>query len=97
MSATTTTREHPMTLAEAYEYVEHADEHESESRAEYGMGAVSLGYDPGDWSTAYGGYRASDDATYVEARRIIAEAEAVCRSASGVLNVRRYYPDDLPF
>jgi hypothetical protein len=62
-----------MTYDEAVEYVEHAIQSESEQRAEYGMGAVSLGYDPYEWSSAYDGYRTSDDSTYAEAVRIIKE------------------------
>lgn len=65
-----------MTLEEAYEYRERAEEHESESRAEWGSGAVSLGYDPGAWF--YDGYRTSDDESYAEALRVIAAHSAKC-------------------
>ena len=63
-----------MTIDEAYEYVDQAHEMESEQRAEYGMGSVSMGYDPAEWGAAYDGYRISDDETYAEAQRIIAAA-----------------------
>lgn len=61
-----------MTLDEAYEYVDRALESESECRAEFGSGAVSLGYDPYEaLALNYDGYRTSDDPTFTEARRII--------------------------
>lgn len=60
-----------MTLDEAFEYVDHANEAESEQRAEYGMGAVSMGYDPAEWGPAYDGYRTADDPQYAEAMRLI--------------------------
>jgi hypothetical protein len=63
-----------MTLEEAYEYVHFADEAEGEQRGEYGMGAASLGYDPGEWMSAYDGYRCSEDPEYAKAQRIIAAA-----------------------
>lgn len=63
-----------MTLEEAYEYIWQAAEIEGEQRAEYGMGAVSLGYDPAEWGAAYEGYRCSDDPQYAEAQRIVAAA-----------------------
>lgn len=63
-----------MTLEEAYEYVSTAHEAEGEQRAEYGMGCVSLGYDPGEWGAAYDGYRCAEDPEYAEAQRIIAAA-----------------------
>lgn len=91
-----------MTLEEAYEYVEHAREAESEQRAEYGMGAVSMGYDPHEWAPAYDGYRCSDDETFAEAQRIIGEHldeegrrlhnENVHRVAANPVD-----PDDIPF
>jgi hypothetical protein len=83
-----------MTVDEAYEYVSHAIEAEGEQRAEYGMGAVSLGYDPGEWSAAYDGYRTSDDAEFTEARRIIAAHEA----ERGLVKVTLHNnTDDIPF
>src|SRR4051812_14085655 len=65
-----------MTIDEAYEYEEHAHETESELRAEFGMGAQSMGWNGSDWMAAYDGYRTADDPQYVEAQRIIKEHEA---------------------
>jgi len=62
-----------MTREEAEEYIWQAEEAEGEQRAEYGMGAASLGYDPAEWMGAYEGYRISDDPQYAEAKRIVAE------------------------
>ena len=84
-----------MTLDEAFEYVDMAEQAESEQRAEYGMGAVSLGYDPAEWGPAYDGYRTSDDEQYAEARRIIREyREANPLPAPVVIPVS---DDDIPF
>ena len=63
-----------MTLDEAYEYVATAHECEGEQRAEYGMGAVSMGYDPVEWGAGYDGYRCADDPEYAKAQQIIREA-----------------------
>jgi hypothetical protein len=82
-----------MTLDEAYEYVSMAHESEGEQRAEYGMGAVSMGYDPGDWSAAYDGYRCADDPMYREAQRII-DADRASRPVPAPLPVSS---DDIPF
>jgi hypothetical protein len=60
-----------MTLDEAFEYVDMAEQSESEQRAEFGMGAVSLGFDPYDAMGAYDGYRCADDPQYAEARKLI--------------------------
>ena len=65
-----------MTLDEAYEYVDRAHEAEGEQRAEFGMGAVSLGYDGNEAMAHYDGYRTSDDSTYAEAKRIIADYQS---------------------
>lgn len=83
-----------MTLDEAFEYVDHANEAESEQRAEYGMGAVSMGYDPADWGPAYDGYRTADDEQYAEARRII----AAYQSERALVKVTLHNTDDnIPF
>lgn len=66
-----------MTLAEAHEYVEQACECEAENKAEYGMGAVSLGYDGNQAMAYYDGYRCSEDEAYAAAKAIIAEASVV--------------------
>ena len=63
-----------MTIDEAWEYVEHAIEAEGEQRGEYGMGAVSLGYNGAEAMFHYDGYRTSDDEQFAEAQRIIAAA-----------------------
>ncbi len=60
-----------MTIDEAHEYVEHAHEIESEQRAEYGSGAVSLGLDASEWMPAFDGYRTATDPTFAEAQAII--------------------------
>lgn len=67
------------TLDECSDYVAMWDEIEGENRAEYGSGAVSLGYDGNEAMAFYDGPRASANAEYVEARRRLrdeAEAEA---------------------
>jgi hypothetical protein len=70
-----------------------AHESEGEQRAEYGMGAVSMGYDPGDWSAAYDGYRCADDPEYAEAQRLI-RIDRASRPAPPVTPVSS---DDIPF
>jgi hypothetical protein len=84
-----------MTIDEAHEYVAMAHESEGEQRAEYGMGAVSLGYDPNEWSVAYDGYRTADDPTYQEAQRIIAAYNA--ERALVVVTVHNNNDEDIPF
>ena len=88
-----------MTLEEAYEYVDHAVEAESEQRAEYGMGAVSMGYDPHEWGPAYDGYRTSDDETFAEAQRIIAAASdrATWQMVGKRIDAAIDNSDDIPF
>lgn len=81
-----------MTLDEAYEYVDQSEQHEGEARAEYGSGAVSLGYDGSEAMLYYDGYRCSEDPQYAEAQKIIAE--------HNVVRVVRWIPinpDDIPF
>ena len=84
-----------MTLEEATEYVYQAHETESELRAEYGSGCVSLGYDASEWAVAYDGYRTSDDPTF-------AEAEALLKARYSTVRVT-HWPrpvlagDDVPF
>jgi hypothetical protein len=68
-----------VTIADAVEYVDRARESESEQRAEYGSGAVSLGYDPYEWSAEYDGYRASDDPLYAEAAAIVRDRYEVVK------------------
>jgi hypothetical protein len=67
------------TYDEAAEYVDQARESESEQRAEYGSGAVSLGYDPAEWAPAYEGYRTSDDPTFAEADRLLRDRYSVVK------------------
>lgn len=72
----TPNQEVTMTLDEAYEYVDQAIESESEQRAEYGSGAVSMGYDPHEWSAAYEGYRTAEDPEFQRAQALIKAHEA---------------------
>ncbi len=65
-----------MTVEDARQYMESSHECESEQRAEYGMGAVSLGLDPHEWAPAYEGYRCADDPTYLEAELIVEAHDA---------------------
>jgi hypothetical protein len=65
-----------MTYNEACEYVSRAYEAEGEQRAEFGSGAVSLGYNGTEAMAYYDGYRTSDDPEFALARRIIDEADA---------------------
>jgi hypothetical protein len=67
---------------------------ESEQRAEFGMGAVSLGYDPGEWASDYGGYKCSDDQAFAEALALVTAAET---QTAETYDDPRDYPDDLPF
>ena len=62
------------TLDECSEYVAQGDEIEGESRAEFGSGAVSLGYNGSEAMAHYDGYRSANDPKYVEARRRLDEA-----------------------
>ena len=88
-----------MTLDEAYEYVDHAHEAEGEQRAEYGSGAVSLGYDGNEAMWHYDGYRTSDDETYAEAQRIIAAASdrATWQMVGKRIDAAIDNSDDIPF
>jgi hypothetical protein len=80
-------------LAEAYEYVMQAIESEGEQRAEFGMGAASMGFDPNEFMPAYDGYRTSEDPDFQAAQRLLAsEGRAVHDNPIVV-----YGPDDLPF
>lgn len=82
-----------MTLDEAYEYVSQAHEAEGEQRAEFGMGAVSMGFDPYDSMAAYNGYRCADDPEYAEAKAIIdAHRPVVAPLPPVAVN-----DDDIPF
>lgn len=67
------TSEHFTSYDEASEYLSQAYEAEGEQRAEYGMGAVSMGYDPYEWAPAYEGYRADADPMVAEAKRLLHE------------------------
>lgn len=82
-----------MTLTDAYEYVTRAIEAEGEQRAEYGMGAVSLGYDGGEAMAHYEGYSTANDPEFKEAQALIAAANI----ERGLIRVRRWHPDDIPF
>jgi hypothetical protein len=65
---------------DASEYVDHADEMESEMKAEYGMGAVSLGYNGSDAvAMFYDGYRAGDDPTYSAAVKLLRDRYEVVK------------------
>jgi len=86
-----------MTLDEAFEYIDHAHEAESEQRAEYGSGAASLGYDPYEWGPAYDGYRVADDPLFAKARRIV-DSYHHDRSLVQVIQwPPRDTTDDIPF
>jgi len=86
-----------MTLDEAYEYVDQAHEMEGEQRAEFGMGAVSMGYDGNEAMAFYEGYRTADDPQYAEAQRIIANAKAQTQTEWTVIPRAIEYGDDIPF
>lgn len=59
------------TIEDADEYVAQAVESEGEQRAEYGSGAVSLGYDGSEAMMYYDGYRAADDPDYRAAKALL--------------------------
>ena len=82
-----------MTIDEAWEYVLTAQEAEGEQRAEYGSGAVSLGYDPYEWAPAYDGYRTATDPQYQEARRVI----KAWQSERSLVKVTLHNTGDIPF
>lgn len=87
------------TYEEASEYVAMAHESEGEQRGEYGMGAVSLGYDASEWMPAYDGYRTSADPMYAEAEKLLHDRYRIVRvievPAGGF--VARDASDDIPF
>lgn len=85
------------TMAEAHDYVDQAIEIESEQRAEYGSGCVSLGYDASDWAVAYEGYRTSDDPDFADALRLINIIAVIIvpSAADKAARLRAY--DDIPF
>lgn len=60
-------------IAAASDYVAMAAESEGEQRAEYGSGAVSLGYDAADALAHYDGYSMSEDRLAVAAQRWLQE------------------------
>lgn len=86
-----------MPLEDCARMVSNAYEAEGEQRAEYAMGAASMGYNPSEWAPAYDGYRVADDP-------IVAACEARLRAESPVRReppiwsplVPRDY-DDIPF
>lgn len=85
-----------MTYEEAYEHVWQAEQSEAECKAEFGMGAVSLGYDGGEAMMHYDGYRTADDSEYLKARKLLRDRHEVVR----VILCNRpkiIYADDLPF
>jgi regulator of protease activity HflC (stomatin/prohibitin superfamily) len=88
-----TARVEAATADDAAEYIERSDEAESEARAEYGSGAVSLGYDGSEAMAHYDGYRAADNALYATAVRYLAALRPITPAppASPVS------PDDIPF
>jgi hypothetical protein len=81
------------TADDAAEYIYRCDETESETRAEYGSGAVSLGYDGAEAMAHYDGYRASDNALYATAVRYL----AALRPAKPAAPASPASPDDIPF
>ena len=90
------------TIEDACEYLEHADQSESEHRAEYGMGAASLGYDPIEWAPAYDGYRTSDDPLYQEAAALVkarySTVVVIAHEAPAARRARlEAMADDIPF
>jgi hypothetical protein len=84
-----------MTLDEAYEYVDQAHNAEGEQRAEFGMGAVSMGFDGNEAMLSYDGYRSGLDPMYAEARRIIEAHEATIPMTP--LLRTSFDGDDIPF
>jgi hypothetical protein len=84
-----------MTLAEAREYLEHAYESEGEQRAEYGSGAVSLGYDGNEAMFYYDGYRTAEDPHVACAEAVLKEASVVRVIQVGFTDWRRMTPGAL--
>lgn len=81
------------TLDECSAYVMACEESESEHYAEWGSGAVSLGYSASDLGGHYDGYRASGDPKYREARARL-DAERPAPAPAPVVAVSN---DDIPF
>lgn len=79
---------------EAALYIDQMIETESLGRAEYGMGAVSLGYDPYDWATDYSGYRTAADPTFAAAEAFLAATAPAAPVATTTIDPD---PSDLPF
>ena len=86
-----------MTIDEAWEYVDRAIEAEGEQRGEYGMGAVSLGYNGAEAMWHYDGYRTSTDPQYAEARKIIAAYQSERQLVKVTLWPKPDTTDDIPF
>ena len=80
----------------AAEYVSMSHEAEGEQRAEFGMGAQSMGWDGNEWMAAYDGYRCADDPIYAEAAALLAEVNAERRVREAV-PVLVPCGDDIPF
>ena len=85
-----------MTYEEACEYVSRAYEAEGEQRAEFGSGAVSLGYDGNEAMAYYDGYSAASDPEFALAQRIIAERDAAVSEFSE-FRTGNVSTDDIPF
>lgn len=83
-----------MTYAEAQEYAWQAEEAEGEQFAEWGSGAVSLGYNAAEWAPDYDGYRTSTDPTYAQAKAIIAKRQQALALAGFSVTYR--FPDLSP-
>jgi hypothetical protein len=81
------------TADDAAEYIERSAEAESEARAEYGSGAVSLGYNGAEAMFHYDGFRTADDSLYVAAVRYL----AALRPTTPAAPASPISPDDIPF
>lgn len=93
-------RVEPATTDDASEYVSEAGNAEGEARAEYGSGAVSLGYDGAEAMLHYDGYRTSDDPLYAAASAMLgADASRVQRVEleRDREALREIASDDIPF
>jgi hypothetical protein len=89
-----TARVEAATLDDAYEIVQRSHEAEGEQRAEYGSGAVSLGYNGAEAMAHYDGYRASNDPLFNAAKAFIA-ANAPAPAPAPIRGHNAQ--DDIPF
>lgn len=86
-----------MTVADAYEILDEVEQSRDECRAEAGMGAVSMGFDPyaamSEKSMTF-----TDTPEIVQARQVVAAHQAALAAAAPLVAPAVYDDgDDIPF